>query len=137
MAKRVSKRAKTVFIPGIEPQPIVEKSRPYPKETEPRAIYLTGGTAGSAKGIQIVQHWHEAGGNAVVFDIKDSDGSINVPFEHPLARKVTHHAITNLPKYVRYLHSIDMHVIARTGAVPGRQYCPEPQRTGRPEPQHA
>jgi hypothetical protein len=107
------KKGETVFIPGIEPQPIVEKSRPYPKETELRAIYLTGGTAGSAKGIQIVQHWHEAGGNAVVFDIKDSDGSINVPFEHPLARKVTHHAITNLPKYVRYLHSIDMHVIAR------------------------
>jgi len=107
------KKGETVLIPGIEPQPIVEKSRTYPKDTELRAIYLTGGTAGSAKGIQIVQHWHDAGGNAVVFDIKDSDGSINVPFEHPLARKVTHHAITNLPKYVRYLHSLDMHVIAR------------------------
>jgi len=107
------KKGETVLIPGIEPQPIVEKTRPYPRDTELRAIYLTGGTAGSAKGIQIVQHWKETGGNAVVFDIKDSDGSINVPFEHPLARKVTHHAITNLPKYVRYLHSLDIHVIAR------------------------
>ena len=107
------KKGETVLIPGIEPQPIVEKIRPYAKDTELRAIYLTGGTAGSAKGVQIVQHWKETGGNAVVFDIKDSDGSINVPFEHPLARKVTHHAITNLPKYVRYLHSLDMHVIAR------------------------
>jgi hypothetical protein len=107
------KKGETILIPGIEPQPIVEKSRTYPKETELRAIYLTGGTAGSAKGIQIVQHWHDAGGNAVVFDIKDSDGSINVPFQHPLARNVKNHPITNLPKYVRYLHSLDMHVIAR------------------------
>ena len=107
------KKGETVLIPGIEPQPIVEKTRPYARDTELRAIYLTGGTAGSAKGMLIVQHWKETGGNAVVFDVKDSDGSINVPFDHPLARKVTHHAITNLPKYVRYLHSLDMHVIAR------------------------
>ena len=107
------KKGETVLIPGIEPQPIVEKTRPYPKDAEIRAIYLTGGTAGSAKGMQIVQHWHDAGGNAVVFDIKDSDGSINVPFQHPLARKIKNFPITNLPKYVRYLHSLDMHVIAR------------------------
>jgi len=53
-----------------------------------------------------------SGGNAVVFDIKDSDGSVNVPFDHPLA---PHHrpAISNLPKFVRWLHSMDMHAIAR------------------------
>jgi hypothetical protein len=78
-----------------------------------RAIYLTGGTAGSARGIELVRRWKQAGGNAVVFDIKDSDGTINVPFEHPLARKLRNYPITNLPKYVRYLHSLDLHVIAR------------------------
>jgi hypothetical protein len=107
------KKGETALIPGIEPQPIVEKSRPFPKNTEIRAIYLTGSTAGSAKGIQLIRHWHEAGGNAVVFDIKDSDGTINVPFEHPLARKIRNYPISNLPKFVRYLHSLDMHVIAR------------------------
>ncbi len=107
------KRGETAFIPGIEPQPVVEKSRPWPKDAEVRAIYLTGTTAGSAKGIEIVRHWHEAGGNAVVFDIKDSDGSISIPFDHPLAKKVHNHSISNLPKYVRFLHSMDMHVIAR------------------------
>src|SRR5689334_15258626 len=107
------KRGDTALIPGIEPQPLVEKSRPWPKDAEVRAIYLTGSTAGSAKGIEMVRHWHEAGGNAVVFDIKDSDGSINIPFDHPLAKKVHNHPITNLPKYVRFLHSLDMHVIAR------------------------
>jgi hypothetical protein len=111
--KTTFKKGETALIPGIEPQPIVERSRPFPKETEVRAIYLTGSTAGSAKGIQLIRRWHESGGNAVVFDIKDSDGTINVPFEHPLARKIKNYPISNLPKFVRYLHSLDMHVIAR------------------------
>ncbi|MGH9564519.1 MAG: putative glycoside hydrolase, partial [Candidatus Angelobacter sp.] len=111
--KTVFKRGETALVPGIEPQPVVEKSRPWPKNAEVRAIYLTGSTAGSAKGIQLVRHWHEAGGNAVVFDIKDSDGTINIPFQSPLARKIHNYPITNLPKYVRFLHSMDMHVIAR------------------------
>ncbi|HWG88784.1 MAG TPA: putative glycoside hydrolase [Candidatus Acidoferrales bacterium] len=111
--KKSFKRGDTVLIPGIEPQPIVEKSRPFPKDSEVRAIYMTGTTAGSAKGIELVRHWHEAGGNAVVFDIKDSDGSISIPFDHPLAPKRKNHSISNLPKYVRFLHSLDMHVIAR------------------------
>jgi len=111
--KTTFKKGDNILVPGIEPQPIVEKTRPFPKDTEVRAIYMTGGTAGSAHGIDLVRRWHQAGGNAVVFDIKDSDGSINIKFDHPLARKVTHHPITNLPKYVRFLHSLDMHVIAR------------------------
>src|SRR6476620_2109830 len=111
--KTTFKKGDVIMVPGIEPQPIVEKTRPFPKETEVRAIYMTGGTAGSAHGIDLVRRWKQAGGNAVVFDIKDSDGTINVPFEHPLARKIKNHPITNLPKYVRYLHSLDLHVIAR------------------------
>ncbi|HEY2116186.1 MAG TPA: putative glycoside hydrolase [Candidatus Angelobacter sp.] len=111
--KTTFKKGDVILVPGIEPQPIVEKTRLFPKETEVRAIYMTGGTAGSAHGIDLVRRWKQAGGNAVVFDIKDSDGSININFDHPLAKKVKNHPITNLPKYVRFLHSLDMHVIAR------------------------
>jgi len=111
--KATFKKDEKALIPGMEPQPIVEKSRPFPKNEEIRAIYLTGTTAGSAKGVQIIRRWHEAGGNAVVFDIKDSDGSINVPFDHPLARKLKSYPISNLPKFVRFIHSLDMHAIAR------------------------
>jgi hypothetical protein len=107
------KKNEEVLVPGIEPQPVVEKSRPFAKEGEIRAIYLTGATAGSARGVALIRHWRQAGGNAVVFDIKDSDGSINVPFEHPLAPKKKHYTISNLPKFVRFLHSLDMHAIAR------------------------
>lgn len=111
--KAAFQRGETALIPGIEPQPIVERSRPFPKDTEIRAIYLTGTTAGSAKGIELIRRWHEAGGNAVVFDVKDSDGTINVPFDHPLMRKLKNYPIANLPKFVRFVHSLDMHVIAR------------------------
>ena len=105
-------KGQTLLIPTIEPQPVVEHSVPMAKDEEVRAVYLTGAMAGSAKGIQIVRRWHEVGGNAVVFDIKDSDGSLSVPFDHPLAPH-NRRAIPNLPKYVHYLHSMNMHAIAR------------------------
>lgn len=107
------KKDEQILVPGIEPQPVVEKSRPYPKEEEIRAVYMTGGTAGSARGIDLIRRWKQAGGNAVVFDIKDSDGSVNIAFSNPLAPTRKFHPISNLPKFVRYVHSLDMHAIAR------------------------
>src|ERR1700740_1192677 len=66
------KAGQELTIPGILDAPIVEKSVAVPKDFEVRAIYLTGLMAGSDHGMQIVQRWRAAGGNAVVFDIKDS-----------------------------------------------------------------
>ena len=101
-----------VLIPGILPAPIVEKMVPVQKDFEVRAIYLTAIMAASDHGIRIVKQWHDVGGNAVVFDIKDSDGSVNIPFEHPLLGE--HHVVIHdLPKYIRFLHSQNMHAIAR------------------------
>lgn len=99
-------------IPGILDSPVAEKAIPVQKDFEVRAIYLTGLMAASDRGIKIVQRWRDAGGNAVVFDIKDSDGTVNIPFEHPLigAHKVYLH---DVPKYVHFLHSQGMHAIAR------------------------
>jgi hypothetical protein len=106
------KSGQSVVIPGILATPIVEKSRPVARDFEVRAVYLTGVMAASDHGIQIVKRWREVGGNAVVFDIKDSDGSVNIAFEHPLLGK--HHTpIQDLPKYVHFLHSQNMHAIAR------------------------
>jgi hypothetical protein len=101
-----------LVIPGILDAPIAEKAIPVSKDFEVRAIYLTGLMAASDRGIKIVKRWREAGGNAVVFDIKDSDGTVNIPFEHPLigAHKTY---IRDLPKYTRFLHSQGMHAIAR------------------------
>ena len=106
------KAGQSVIIPGILPAPIVEKPVSVNKDFEVRAIYLTGVMAASDHGLRIVKRWREVGGNAVVFDVKDSDGVINIPFEHPLAggRKPVFH---DLQKYVHFLHSQNMHAIAR------------------------
>jgi hypothetical protein len=108
----ILKNGEQITIPGILSAPIVEKTVPVPRDFEVRAIYLTGVMAASDHGIRIIRHWREVGGNAVVFDIKDSDGSVNIPFEHPLLgqHKVYIH---DLPKFVHFLHSENMHAIAR------------------------
>jgi hypothetical protein len=108
----ILKANEKIVIPGILPAPIVEKTVPVGKDFEVRAIYLTGIMAASDHGLRIIRHWREVGGNAVVFDIKDSDGSVNIPFEHPLLGKHQIY-IHDVPKLVRFLHSENMHAIAR------------------------
>jgi len=111
-SSNILKADEKVVIPGILPAPIVEKTVPVAKDFEVRAVYLTGVMAASDHGLRIIKHWREVGGNAVVFDIKDSDGSVNIPFEHPLLgeHKVYIH---DVPKFVHFLHQQNMHAIAR------------------------
>src|SRR5438477_1208363 len=106
------KSGEQVIVPGILSAPVVEKTIPVAKDFEVRAIYLTGVMAGSDHGIRIVKHWREVGGNAVVFDIKDSDGSVNIAFDHPLDGR-QHVYIRDVPQLARFLHSQGMHAIAR------------------------
>ena len=108
----ILKANENVVIPGILAAPVTEKTIPIPKDFEVRAIYLTGIMAGSDHGLRIIRHWREVGGNAVVFDIKDSDGSVTIPFEHPLLgeHKIYIHDVAKL---VRFLHQENMHAIAR------------------------
>jgi len=106
------KPGQELVVPGILPAPIVERTIPVPRDFEVRAVYLTGVMAASDRGLRIIKRWRELGGNAVVFDVKDSDGIVNIPFDHPLAGG--HHiAIRDLPKFTHFLHSQGMHAIAR------------------------
>ncbi|MBV9574041.1 MAG: hypothetical protein JOY93_08290, partial [Acidobacteriales bacterium] len=106
------KPGQEITIPGILDGPVAEKPIPVPRDFEVRAIYLTGLMAGSDHGLRIIRRWRELGGNTVVFDVKDSDGTINIPFDHPLA--TAHHSpIRDLPKFTRFLHSQGLHAIAR------------------------
>ncbi len=110
-SSNILKANETIVIPGIS-APITEKTIPVPKDFEVRAVYLTGVMAASDHGLRIIRHWREVGGNSVVFDIKDSDGSVNIPFEHPLLgqHKVYIHDVAKL---VHFLHEQNMHAIAR------------------------
>ena len=107
------KRGDTPYIPGILDSPITEKAIPVGRDFEVRAVYLTGVMAGSDHGLRIIRRWRELGGNAVVFDIKDSDGILNIPFDYPLGTDRKHHPIADLAKFARFLHSQGMHSIAR------------------------
>ena len=108
----ILKGNENIVIPGILPVPIIERTIPVAKDFEVRAIGLTGIMAGSDHGLRIIRHWREVGGNAVVFDIKDSAGSVNIPFEHPLLG--THKVyIRDVPKFIHFLHQQNMHAIAR------------------------
>jgi len=111
-AANILRANEQIVIPGILPAPITEHTIPIPKDFEVRAVYLTGVMAGSDHGLRIIKHWREVGGNAVVFDIKDSDGSVNIPFDHPLLgeHKVYIH---DVPKFVHFLHQQNLHAIAR------------------------
>jgi hypothetical protein len=108
----ILKSGEQITIPGILPAPIVEKTFPVAKDFEVRAIYLTGIMASSDHGLRIIRHWREVGGNSVVFDIKDSDGSVTIPFDHPLLGKHQIY-IHDLPKFVHFVHAQNMHAIAR------------------------
>jgi hypothetical protein len=111
-ASNILKANENIVIPGILAAPIAEKTIPVARDFEVRAVYLTGVMAASDHGLRIIKHWREVGGNSVVFDIKDSDGSVNIPFEHPLLgqHKVYIH---DVPKLVHFLHQENMHAIAR------------------------
>jgi hypothetical protein len=112
-------------IKGIWPKPGSELTIPSYRENwtekpvlisksfEVRAVYLTGTMAGSAKGLDIIRRWRAAGGNSVVFDIKDSDGSVSVASGLPLAPEQKSYPIRNLPKFTGFLHSQGLHAIAR------------------------
>jgi hypothetical protein len=106
------KKGDIVTIPGFLTEPIVEKPVPIAKDSEIRGIYLTGYMAGSLRGVELIRRWRAAGGNAVVFDIKDFDGMVNVPFHHPLAPSRPP-LVSSLPKFARFLHSLGLHAIAR------------------------
>ena len=106
------KPGETLIVPGMD-GPITQQPVPVARDYEVRAIYLTGVMAGSVNGMNLIQRWRAAGGNAVVFDVKDSDGIVNIPFQHPLNTGGPHPYIPNLPKLTRWLHQQGMHAIAR------------------------
>jgi len=103
-----------IVIPGIETAPAADlRPAPMPKNAEVRAIYLTGWTAGSSHGLEIIRRWRDLGGNAVVFDLKDFDGLVSVAFSHPLAPEKQRPPIRSLAKLVRFLRRLGLQSIGR------------------------
>jgi hypothetical protein len=128
----------TILIPGVPLQRLLDKPVTVPRNFEARAIYLTAYTAGSAKGFDLIEDWKKAGGNSLVFDVKDFDGELHVPFEHKYA-PAGDITIRNLPKFIHYLHSLNLHAVARIAlfrdthlAQTYTQLAVHSRRTGKP-----
>ena len=133
------KPGEKLVIPGLLTEAVVEHPIPVAKDFEIRGIYLTGYMAGSERGINLIRRWREGGGNAVIFDIKDMDGIVNVPFHNPLAPKAQYPAIRSLPKFAHFVHSLGLHAVARIAlfrdaniAQNHPQLAPHSRKTGKP-----
>lgn len=109
-----------------------------PREPALRAIYLTGPTAGSPRGLELIASWRQMGGNAIVFDIKDNTGLVTVPFTHPL-NDGTSPPIADLRQFIAYLHSSGLYAIGRIAVFQDERLAAEhpelairSRRSGRP-----
>ena len=101
-----------IMIPGIPLEPILDKPQPTPRDFLAKGIYLTAYSAGSSYGLDLIQRWKDAGGNTVVFDVKDFDGLVHTPFEHQYSG-TSEITIRNLPKFIHCLHTLRLHAVAR------------------------
>ncbi len=61
----------------------------------------------------MMREWRKAGGNSVVFDVKDSDGLVNVPFKHPLSNDKYQPHPKPAEAGALYLIRSNMHAICR------------------------
>lgn len=86
---------------------------PTSKTTEIRALYLTGVVAGMPRGKRLAQEWRAAGGNAIVFNVKDEDGVVSFNSGLPLANHYARPYIQNLHAWVQWMHAHGLYVIAR------------------------
>ena len=103
----------SVALVGSAQAPAGSSRHATPPNVEIRAVYLTGLMAGSPHGREIAEQWRAEGGNAVVFDIKDSDGPVSFNSKLALAGHVRRPYIADLPAYVSWLHAHGLYAIAR------------------------
>ena len=81
-----------------------------------RGLYLTAALAGSASGLALADSLVAAGGNTVVFDIKDRPGDLSYVSQAPLARstQICSLATVDRPRVlVDLLHQRGLYVVAR------------------------
>jgi hypothetical protein len=83
---------------------------------EARGLYVNGRLAGSPRLLELVERLEQAGGNTIVFDVKDCPGDLSYVSRVPLARQIG--AIDQAPleepaKLIDFLHQRHLHVVAR------------------------
>ena len=83
---------------------------------EVRGIYLTGPACAASSVFARVDRFIAVGGNAVVFDAKDIDGSVSFRSKHPMASwgaERTAPMLPSLPELIKRFDQRDLYVVAR------------------------
>lgn len=104
-----------IAIPQPLLKPIQNKALGWSAHTPVRAVYLRGDNTRPERLRREVARLKAAGGNGVVFDVKDIIGVVNYRSSVPEVEKLRRHAapIKDLAKTIQYLHSQNIYVIAR------------------------
>ena len=79
-------------------------------------VYMTARTAGSSKGLSLADQVIEAGGNAIIFDVKDRPGDLSYMSKVALARTIAAGSLAAIDRpavLVDKLHQRGLHVVAR------------------------
>jgi len=79
-------------------------------------VYMTASTAGSSKGLSLADQVIEAGGNAIIFDVKDRPGDLSYMSKVALARTIATGSLAAIDRpavLVDKLHQRGLHVVAR------------------------
>ncbi len=100
---------------GLNPRPTQERDSTIGGETV-RGIYINVRRSGETGGIGMARRLKEAGGNAIVFDIKDRDGMLTYHSRVDFAVDfgATGETVIADPRvFVQRLHELGLYVIAR------------------------
>ena len=79
-------------------------------------VYMTASTAGSSKGLSLADQVIQAGGNAIIFDVKDQPGDLSYMSKVALARTIAAGSLAAIDRpavLVDKLHQRGLHVVAR------------------------
>ncbi|SVD49213.1 uncharacterized protein METZ01_LOCUS402067, partial [marine metagenome] len=77
---------------------------------------MTASTAGSSKGLSLADQVIQAGGNAIIFDVKDQPGDLSYMSKVALARTIATGSLAAIDRpavLVDKLHQRGLHVVAR------------------------
>ena len=118
--------------------PIAPKARDF----EARGIYVNATIAGTPRILALADRLLEAGGNTIVFDIKDRPGDLSYDSRVPLAAAINASSESTIPRprrLVDLLHRQGIHVVARIAcfydtrlARSRPELMPRSKRTGEP-----
>lgn len=115
--------AKTLLSIPVRGPTAAYKAAPLSESTQTKGIYLPATLLGTAATSNLISSFAARGGNTLVFDVKEVDGRVNVPFHHPLALGIgspRSDLIPDLARFIQYLHEKKLRAVARVACFADR-----------------